>query len=567
MSARLRPAWDYLIVTASHEMQARAYNWHLRLRHELGLLPQVRRFLVVPDWEGRRIGSGGSTVCCLAQVLDREAESRGGSVSMEELLRPLNILIVHAGGDSRRLPAYAPCGKIFVPVPAPQSGLLPATLFDLLVPDLLDLPAGAPGRGQVVVAAGDALIRFDASHLRLDLPGITMLGCAVEPAEASRHGVYCLGPDGGLSRYLQKPAPAEQKAAGAVDASGKSALDLGVMSMDAAAAATLLGAFGGISAEDGRFRFGPLARETILRHGVDLYREICCALGSSATAAHYVRSARASGSTWSEDMLAAFYPRLRGIPVQVQLLPGCSFLHFGATRQLIESGQALLGQGSGGTLLALNNSLAAGGAIAGGDSWVEGCRLSAPLQLSGRNVVVGVDLDEPLSLAREACLDVVQGHDRRGATVWFVRCYGIGDGFKDSVPQGARFCGWPVLDWIAAVGASPLDIWSGEEDVAGRSLWNARVFPAEPAAAGFRRWLWIFAPQTATAADKQAFLAADRYSAAEIALMADQAEFHLRRIRIWAGEARRAPTADPKAAKVLALAESSFLETGAPVTS
>ena len=59
MSALDRTAWDYLIVTASHEMQARAYHAHLRLRHELGLLPQVRQFLVVADWEGRRIGSGG----------------------------------------------------------------------------------------------------------------------------------------------------------------------------------------------------------------------------------------------------------------------------------------------------------------------------------------------------------------------------------------------------------------------------------------------------------------------------------------------------------------------------
>jgi fucokinase len=555
MSARQKSVWDYLIVTASHETQARAYHAHLRLRHELGLLPQVRQFLVVADWEGKRIGSGASTVFCLAQVVDREAARRGAAVSTEELLRPLRILIVHAGGDSRRLPAYSACGKIFVPVPARQSGGLPATLFDVLVPDLLALPEGAAGRGQVVVAAGDALIRFDASNLRLDLAGITMLGCAAEPAEAS-HGVYCLGPDGGLALYLQKPTPAEQKAAGAMDASGKSALDLGVMSLDAAAAATLLGAFGGIS------------REAILRHGVDLYREICCAMGSSATLAHYIRSARASGSTWSEDALAALFPLLGAVPVHVQLLPGCSFLHFGATRQLIESGLALLGQHPTDTLLALDNSLAPGGAIVGANSWVEGCRLSAALEVPGRNVVVGVDVDEPLGLPREACLDVVRGHGRRGAPVWFVRCYGVADGFKDSVRQGARFCGWPVLEWLAAAGASPEDVWSGEEDPAGRSLWNARVFPAEPSAAGFRRWLWIFAPQAASAADKQAFLAADRYSAAEVAVMADQPEFHLRRIAIWAEEARRAPAGDPSVvARVLAVAGNSFRETGARVTS
>jgi hypothetical protein len=413
------------------------------------------------------------------------------------------------------------------------------------------LPEGAAGCGQVVVAAGDALIRFDASNLRLDLAGITMLGCAAEPAEASRHGVYCLGPDGELVLYLQKPAPAEQKAAGAIDATGKSALDLGVMSMDAAAAARLVGAFGAIS------------KEQILRHGVDLYREICCALGSSATAAHYVRSARASGSTWPDDMFGTLFPQLRAIPAQVRLLPDCSFLHFGSTRQLIESGRALVDQGVGDRFLALNNSLDLGGLIAGRDSWIEGCRLSDALELAGRNVVVGVDVDERLPLPREACLDVVEGRDRRGAAVWFVRCYGIADGFKDSIRQGARFCGWPVLEWLAAVGATPEDVWPdirpGEEDLASRSLWNARVFPAQAEASNLRRWLWMFAPDSAKAANKQAFLAADRYSAAEIAVMADQPAFHLRRIGIWAEEALRAPTADRSmVARVLAAAESSF---------
>jgi hypothetical protein len=35
-------SWDYLIVTASNARQARAYEAQLRLRRELGLLPQVR---------------------------------------------------------------------------------------------------------------------------------------------------------------------------------------------------------------------------------------------------------------------------------------------------------------------------------------------------------------------------------------------------------------------------------------------------------------------------------------------------------------------------------------------
>ncbi|NQU76997.1 MAG: hypothetical protein HQ546_11855, partial [Planctomycetes bacterium] len=64
--------WDYLIVTASSDAQAAAYESHLSARRELGLLAGVRNVMVVPDADGRRIGSGGSTIYPLAGVLNRE---------------------------------------------------------------------------------------------------------------------------------------------------------------------------------------------------------------------------------------------------------------------------------------------------------------------------------------------------------------------------------------------------------------------------------------------------------------------------------------------------------------
>lgn len=112
--------WHYLILTAANEDQAVAYEAQIRTRRESGQLTEVRDTLVVADPQGRRVGSGGSTIQCLLEVLRRE--TAGGRdipdfAAAETVLRGLRILIVHAGGDSRRLPAYSPCGKIFVPLP------------------------------------------------------------------------------------------------------------------------------------------------------------------------------------------------------------------------------------------------------------------------------------------------------------------------------------------------------------------------------------------------------------------------------------------------------------------
>jgi len=229
--AGTKATWDYLVLTASNDAQARAYESQLRLRRELGLLPGVHEAFVLADWDGRRIGSGGSTLHCLAQVLNREVRHRGlapSDTSAGILLRGLRVLIVHAGGDSRRLPAYGPCGKIFIPLPSNERARLPVTLFDRMLPHFLELPSGPPGCGQILVTAGDALIRFDASDVRFTSQGITALGCYATPEEASRHGVFCVGSGGGVSLYLQKPSLAEQSTTRAIDEHGKTALDIGI---------------------------------------------------------------------------------------------------------------------------------------------------------------------------------------------------------------------------------------------------------------------------------------------------------------------------------------------------
>jgi hypothetical protein len=90
-----------------------------------------------------------------------------------------------------------------------------------------------------------------------------------------------------------------------------------------------------------------------------------------------------------------------------------------------------------------------------------------------------------------------------------------------------------LLSWLAAAGVHPDEVWPGVEDPAQRSLWNARVFPAVRDASGFRHWLWMYQPESASAAELRAFRSAERYSAAEIALLTDQAAFHRRRAEIW----------------------------------
>jgi len=537
--------WDYLILTASDGRQARAYEAQVRLRQQLGLLAGVREALVVPDPGGKRVGSGGSTVCCLGEVLRRELHENvlGDQTAWQESLSRLRILIVHGGGDSTRLPAYGPCGKVFVPVPGSNDSAVAATLFDRQLPTYLALPSSKEEAGQIVITSGDVLVGFEPSEARFEAEGVTGLGSLATPEQASRHGVYCANEDGRVKRFLQKPTPREQADQGAVDRYGRTILDVGVISFDAATAVSLLRMCNVCPDADDKLVWTGEVGEAITASGLDFYREICCAMGVDGTLDRYTAAARAGGSQWHGVLLKRVFEALSAVPFHVTVLSRCDFLHFGTTRQIITNGIDLVRRDQGiapaDGCLRIQTSMADRGSVAGRNAWVEGCRIRSTLTLGSENVVVGVDVDDSLELPRGACLDVLCGRDRRGQRVWFVRCYGIDDQFKETVAQGAAFCARPLSTWLENVGARPADVWGSGLSPEQCTLWNASLFPAATEPQGYREWLWMFDPEAASAAQRRAWLAADRYSLAEIAQLADHEAFHDRRALLRAEEIRR----------------------------
>ncbi|MCR4411187.1 MAG: hypothetical protein NUV77_02040 [Thermoguttaceae bacterium] len=556
----LPPAWDYLIVSAGDARQAEFFERQLALRRDLRVLGDVGRTLVVADPPGTRAGSGGSTLCCWMRVLESELppDARADHDAWREILLRRRILILHAGGDSRRLAAYRAWGKCFLPLPG-GAGLFD-TLFDRQIPVYLALPAPRSGTGHTVIASGDVLLEFDPREVDLAEQGVTGLGCLSPAQQAAAHGVYRAAADGTVEQFFQKPTVAEQAASGCLDRQGRAILDIGVMSLDATTAVRLLRAAGVRPGDDGSLVWsGPLG-EAIGRLGLDFYREIACALGSRATAATHAAAARDGGSAWSQKLLADLFSALEGTLFRVHTLAQCRFLHFGTSRDLIRSGNDLCRTPSGlarpGQWLDVANEVCAGGKVLGDEAWVEACRLRAPLTLGGENVVVGLDVDCPTTLPRGACVDVLPGRTPEGRPVWFIRSWGIDDDFK-ACGGSATFCGRPLDQWLASVGALPEEVWDPALPPGLRSAWNARLVPAEIDPRAHARWLWMFEPESATEAQKTAWRSARRYSHAEIAALADHAACWARRValraaRICHDAARAFSRESPLAARELA---------------
>ena len=65
------------------------------------------------DPVGRKLGSGGGTAWLLQSAYADEA----GDTDFNQWLSAEKRILLHAGGQSRRLPAYAPSGKVLTPIP------------------------------------------------------------------------------------------------------------------------------------------------------------------------------------------------------------------------------------------------------------------------------------------------------------------------------------------------------------------------------------------------------------------------------------------------------------------
>lgn len=215
-AARKPVLWDYCILTASNESQAESYRKQIEYRRRHHVLPEETHFAVIPDYEGKRIGSGGATLSVMKYIKDREGSFDG-----------LKILVIHSGGDSKRVPQYSACGKLFSPVPR----LLPdgrrSTLFDEFMIGMSGVPSRI-GSGMLVLS-GDVLLLFNPLQIDFFGSGAAAFSMKEDVKTGKNHGVFLRGDTGNVDKFLHKQTEETLSNIGAVDKHGKVNIDTGAI--------------------------------------------------------------------------------------------------------------------------------------------------------------------------------------------------------------------------------------------------------------------------------------------------------------------------------------------------
>ena len=343
--------------------------------HEVtGLSPE--EYFCTCDPVGHRLGSGGGTTWLL-----QEACRAHGATDMDDWLSREKRILIHAGGQSKRLPGYAVSGKVLMPVPVfrwERGQRLSQNLLSLQLPLYEKIMAMAPEGIHTMVVSGDVLIRATQSLQPIPEADVVCYGLWLDASVAKNHGVFVSDrrTPSVLKQMLQKPSI---QTLSELQKDHFYLTDIGIWLLSDKAVKMLAGKSG--------------------LNEYDLYSEFGCALGTDPS---------------KPDA------ELSSLKVAILPLMGGEFYHFGTSREIISSTMRIqnlesdqrkimhLDRKPHPSIFIQNAEIEIPLTEENTNIWIENSHVGPRWQLSHDHIITGVPVNDwELKLAPGECIDVV----------------------------------------------------------------------------------------------------------------------------------------------------------------
>ena len=441
---------------------------------------------------GMKLGSGGGTTWLLRewyrnQQTEHSTEKR---------------ILLHAGGQSRRLPGYAPSGKILTPIPVfrwARGQKLGQNLLSLQVPLYDKIMERAPEKLRTLIASGDVYIRAEKPLQEIPDADVVCYGLWVDPVLATHHGVFVSDrkqPEA-LDFMLQKPSLQELEN---LSKTHLFLMDIGIWLLSDRAVELLMKR----SLKDGS--------GSDLKY-YDLYSDFGLSLGNHPRI--------------TDD-------ELNRLSVAILPLPGGEFYHYGTSRELLSSTVTLQNRvydqrqimhrkvkpnpaifvqnAEVGISLSSNND----------NLWIENSFVGTSWKIGSRQIITGVpENDWTLELPDGVCIDIVPLAEKH----WAVRPYGFDDVSKGDIrDEKTLYLGISFPDWLAERGLTPNDVTGRKDD-----LQAAGIFPVVEGVEQMGAVLRWMTSEPELTEGKEIWLNSQRLSADEISAKADLRQLYAQR--------------------------------------
>jgi len=457
--------WDYVVLTASNEDQAKSFNLQIEERRKAGFLPKETRFLVIPDEGGKRVGSGGATL----SVINHIAKDRGNSDFSD-----LCILVVHSGGDSKRVPQYSALGKLFSPVPRELPNGRLSTLFDELMIASSSVPSRI--RKGMLLLSGDVLLLFNPLQINFSGQGAAAISFKEDVQTGKDHGVFLMGEDGNVKKFLHKQTVQTLRELGAVNDRDAVDIDTGAIIFSTEMVERLYSLISTNGKED-KTKYSEFVNE---KTRLSLYGDFLYPLASDSTLEDFYKEKPEGDYTEQlKRARTAVWQVLRPYKMKILRLAPAKFVHFGTSREImalmnggVETYSVLgwknqIGSSINSEVSAYNSVLSSKAKI-GKNCYLETSYVHRD-GIVGDNVLLShVDIHDEKVPSNV----IVHGLKQKDGK-FVARIFGINDNPKAVLEDGASLFDKKLSDFIGENNLTIKDIWEGED----HSIWNAKLYP------------------------------------------------------------------------------------------
>lgn len=447
------PKWDYVVLTASDENQAEGYRSQITSRKDF--LPSGTHFAVVPDEGNVRVGSGGATLSVLKYIAEQEKSTDFSG---------LRILVIHSGGDSKRVPTYSALGKLFSPVPHKLNDGRSSTLFDEFIIAMSSVPSRI--REGMLLLSGDVLLLFNPLQIDFSGYGAAAISFKENVETGKNHGVFLNNENGNVKRFLHKQTVNTLREVGAVNTNDCVDIDTGAVVFSV----EMLNSLYSLISTDVKYR--KYVNNTVR---LSLYGDFLYPLAEDSTLEQFYKE-KPEGEYCDELTKAReeVWKALRPYRMKLLRLAPAKFIHFGTTNEILNlmSGgvdnyralgwekkvnSSINGQTAG------YNSVLSDNAKVGENCYLESSFIHGDANL-GNGVIISY-----LDVHGVTIPDNVVMHGLKQKDGTFVcRIYGVADNPKEN-----QLFGTNLENLCDSIGVEYGDIWSGED----HSLWLANIYP------------------------------------------------------------------------------------------
>lgn len=460
--------WDYIILTASNEDQAANYRSEIQYRLDNGLLPKETKYAVLSDPDGKRVGSGGATLNVLKYLSEQD--------DTENHFANKRILVIHSGGDSKRIPQYSAIGKLFSPIPRQLPDGRGSTLFDEFIIGLTSVPSRF--KEGMLTLSGDVLLLFNPLQIDFNTTGAAAISIKESVKTGKNHGVFLNDGNDFVSNFLHKQSEDTLRSMGAVNEQGNVDLDTGAVIMDA----KLLNALFSLISTDNHVdenKFNEFVNEKVR---LSFYGDFLYPLAKNSTLEQYYKE-EAEG-TINDELLSCrkkLWKVFEPFSMKLICLSPAEFIHFGTTSEFLKMvtenyvdyeflgwNNKILTTRELQENTATFNAYIEEDSKIGSDSYIEYSFVSNNSVVGDGSIVSNLEIDNKTIPSNV----VVHGLQQLNGK-YVVRIYAVDDNPKTTYSNDSPFLGTTLPKFVKQNQLSESDLWENDEDY----LWFAKLYP------------------------------------------------------------------------------------------